>query len=151
MSLKQIFNFQTKLKHWNLTVKNTITTQNTTVTSDIDSPPHATTILKIEKQNGGNIIINETTRKLLEIQKDKIYKFKEAVQYGINFRVKDIRENQNNNVSAHYIGVKGYREYVNFNLPVIITKSTGEKTIDSYFSETYIMKIDDLLKIIDIL
>ncbi|WP_267903572.1 hypothetical protein [Borreliella bavariensis] len=32
------------------------------------------------------------TRKLAEIKKDKIYRFKEAFQYGMNFRVKDIRE-----------------------------------------------------------
>ncbi|WP_215535866.1 hypothetical protein [Borreliella bavariensis] len=141
-----------EIKALKIISETTITTENTTVNSNIDDPPHTTTILKIEKQNNGNIIINEATRKLLEIQKEKIYKFKESIQYGINFRVKDIRENQNNSVSTHYIAVDGYREYVHFSLPIITKSSNNDsKKIDSYFGETYIIKIDDLLKIIDIL
>ncbi|WP_234929668.1 hypothetical protein [Borreliella garinii] len=89
--------------------------------------------MKIEKQNYGNIIINEATRKLAEIKKDKIYRFKKAVQYGMNFRVKDIREkqNQNNSDFNHFIVATGYREYVSFSLPVITSKTTGgsNKTI----------------------
>ncbi|MBB5141667.1 hypothetical protein [Borreliella afzelii] len=141
--------FSNEIKAFKIISETTITTQDLTVTSNIDDPPHITTILKIEKQNDGNIIINEATRKLLEIQNDKIYKFKEAIQYGINFRVKDIRENQNASGSTHYIAVNGYREYVHFSLPTITKSSNNGKKIDSYFSETYIMKIDDLLKIID--
>lgn len=68
--------------------------------------------MKIEKQNYGNIIINEATRKLAEIKKDEIYRFKETVQYEMNFRVKDIRDkqNQNNSDFNHFIVVTGYRE-----------------------------------------
>ncbi|MBB6043504.1 hypothetical protein QIA34_06795 (plasmid) [Borreliella yangtzensis] len=144
--------FLSEIKALKFNSTNTITTKDSTVTSNTDSPPHTTTILKIEKQNDGNIIISETNRKLLEIQKDKIYKFKESVQYGINFEeVKDIREKQNNNVSTHYLALEGYREYIQFILPLITTKSNDNNTnnTSSYFRETYIMKASDLLKIID--
>ncbi|WP_210366464.1 hypothetical protein [Borreliella garinii] len=51
----------------------------------------------------------------------------------MNFRVKDIREkqNQNNSDFNHFIVATGYREYVSFSLPVITSKTTGgsNKTI----------------------
>lgn len=69
-----------------------------------------------------------------KLKKTKFIGLKEAVQYGMNFRVKDIREkqNQNNSDFTHFIVATGYnREYVRFSLPVITSKTTGgsNKTI----------------------
>ncbi|WKC87622.1 hypothetical protein [Borreliella japonica] len=50
--------------------------------------------MKIEKQVDRKIILNEKTKKLLEIKKEDIARMKNSIQYGGSFRAKDIRENQ---------------------------------------------------------
>ncbi|WP_233781045.1 hypothetical protein [Borreliella bavariensis] len=86
--------FSNEIKAFKIKSETTVTTKNSNTTTNIDDPPHSTTILKIEKQNNGNII-TEANTKIAEIQKDKIYRFKEAIEYGGIFRVKDARTNQN--------------------------------------------------------
>lgn len=129
----------------------TTTTKDSNATTNIDNPPHITTILKIEKQNNGNIIITEANTKIAEIQKDKIYSFKEAIEYGGIFSVKDTRTNQNKQNSHDFndsILVSSYRNYVRFSPSVITNISTDNNTtIYTHLKETYTMKEDDLLRI----
>lgn len=143
--------FSNEIKAFKIISKTTITTQDSNATTNIDDPPHSATILKIEKQNNGNIIITEANAKIAEIQKDKIYRFKEAIEYGGIFRVKDTRTNQNKQNSHDFndsILVSSYRNYVRFSPSVITNTPTDTNTnIYTHFKETYIMKEDDLLRI----
>ncbi|WP_215536487.1 hypothetical protein [Borreliella bavariensis] len=134
-----------EIKAFKIIRKTTVTTQNSNTTTNRDDLPHSATILKIEKQNNGNIIITEANTKIAEIQKDKIYRFKEAIEYGGIFIVKDIRTNQNSQDFNDSILVSSHRNYVHFSPPVITTTTDSNTRIYTY--ETYIMKEDDLLRI----
>uniref|UniRef100_UPI003B2160ED hypothetical protein n=1 Tax=Borreliella tanukii TaxID=56146 RepID=UPI003B2160ED len=100
------------------------------------------TILKIEKQVDGKIILTEKTKKLLEIEKKDIAKMKNSIQYGGSFRAKDIRENQKQKEDNYDIYINRVNEYRHLNMPFL-------KTDTNYFYKTYIIKANDLLRIID--
>ncbi|WNY65413.1 hypothetical protein [Borreliella carolinensis] len=147
------------------TTTSTAQTTNDTVTSNItiSYPPYYTkTILKIEKNVNGNIILNEVIKenskikKLLEIKNEDISRLKDTIQYGGGFKAKDIRDlsnfqniTKNNNTTDTYIKISEFKEYLHLQLPSIITNDTSNPpSWYKYFSESYIIKAEDLLKII---
>ncbi|MCD2383918.1 hypothetical protein LRB48_05670 [Borreliella burgdorferi] len=131
-----------------------ITNQNDNINSTINYPPYIQTILKIEKQVDGNIIINEMTKesgtetkKLLEIPNGNISRLKDAIQYGRSFRAKDVRENQTqkeNNKDSH-IHVDDFKEYIHLIMPSI---NNNADSSSSYYYTNYIINGDNLLRII---
>lgn len=104
--------------------------------------PYIKTTLKIEKQADGKIILNEKTKKLLEIKNEDIAKMKNSIQYGGSFRAKDIRENQKQKENNFDIYIDSINEHRYLKMPFLQTDT-------NYFYATYIIKADDFLKIIN--
>ncbi|WP_420025569.1 hypothetical protein QIA36_05670 (plasmid) [Borreliella yangtzensis] len=103
--------------------------------------PYIKTTLKIEKQVDGKIIINEKTKKLLEIKNGDITIMKNSIQYGGSFKAKDIRENQKQKKDNSDIYIDSINEYRYLKMPFLQADT-------NYFYATYIIKADDLLRII---
>uniref|UniRef100_UPI003B211A32 hypothetical protein n=1 Tax=Borreliella californiensis TaxID=373543 RepID=UPI003B211A32 len=125
---------------------------NSSTSNSISYPDYIQTILKIEKQVDGKIFINEVTNenskkptKLLEIEKEDIYIFKNAIKFGGVFKAKDTRENQSDKkeekVSPIFF-ISNYREYIQLEM------STNTSSSKNYDFNKYMIQGDNLLRII---
>ncbi|PRR33094.1 hypothetical protein [Borreliella burgdorferi] len=158
MSRQTNIQFSNEIQALKDTRSTIITNQNDNINSTINYPPYIQTILKIEKQVDGNIIINgmtkesgtETKKLFLEILNGNISRLKDAIQYGGSFRAKDVRENQTqkeNNKDSH-IHVDDFKEYIHLIMPSINNNADSSSSSSSYYYTNYIINGDNLLRII---